>query len=109
VGHLALGFQTPDEDEKLGLPGSGVVWVHQVYISYALHRGGFGAAAMAKAEELATLPPFNASIMALDTAANSFQQNEVLFKIQYEDRGLPRPRVRNHDALFGMNSFLTFA
>ena len=93
VGHIALDTHSPDEDEKLGLPRSGVVWVHQLYVSFALQRGGFGAAAMGKAEQLATLEPLNASIMALDTVAKKVHMSEALLKLAYDDRGLPRPLV----------------
>lgn len=93
VGHVALDVHPPDQDEKLGLPRSGVVWLHQLYISYALQKGGLGVAAMSKAEHLATLDPFNASIMALDTLAKEMQMDDSIQKIVYDDRGVPRPLV----------------
>ena len=93
IGHIALDIHQPDEDEELGLPRSGVVWVHNLYISYALQRGGFGVAAMSKAEQLATLEPLKASIMVLDTVTKEILKNEELQKNVYDDRGLPRPVV----------------
>jgi len=88
-----LGVHPPDEDEKIGLPRSGVTWLHQLYISYALQKGGLGVAAMSKAEHLAKLDPFNASIMALDTLAKEMQMDDSVQKIVYDDRGVPRPLV----------------
>ncbi|KAF2234556.1 hypothetical protein EV356DRAFT_501419 [Viridothelium virens] len=97
IGHIALDIHAPEEDEKLGLPRSGVVWVHQLYISYALQSEGFGVAAMSKAEQLATSEPLNASIMAVDTMVKEMHMDAAIQKISYDDRGLPRPTKSNEE------------
>ncbi|CAI4212406.1 unnamed protein product [Parascedosporium putredinis] len=88
---------TPSEDEAMGLPPTGVTWLHQLYVSYALQKGGLGAAAMANAERIARLEPYNASIMALDTLQKKIQLSDTLQKVVYDDRGLPRRTVANED------------
>ena len=93
IGHIALEIHTPEEDEKFDLPGEGVVWVHQLYISYALQKGGFGMAAMAQVEMLAVRQPMNAKILALDTMSEKDQMSPLGLKLMYQDRGLPTPLV----------------
>lgn len=93
IGHIALDLHPPEEDEKLGLPRSGVAWIHQLYISFALQGKGFGVAAMAKAEQLATLEPFNASTIVLDTVAKELHLYDAVQRYRYDDRGLLRPFV----------------
>ncbi|KAL9113940.1 MAG: hypothetical protein Q9227_002074 [Pyrenula ochraceoflavens] len=93
IGHIALDIHPANENEKLGLPRSGVVWVHHLYISYTLQRRGLGVAAMSKAEQIATLEPLNASIMALDTLIKEIHMDDAFQKISYDDRGLSRPVV----------------
>ena len=97
IGHIALEMHTPEEDAKFDLPGEGVVWVHQLYISYALQKGGFGVAAMTQVEALAVKPPMNAKILALDVMSEKDQMSPLGLKLMYEDRGLPTPLVSPTD------------
>lgn len=69
-----------------------MVWVHQLYISYALQKGGFGVATMSQVEAL-TLREFNAKVLALDTIAKESQLSPLGAKAIYQDRGLTVPRV----------------
>ena len=93
IGHVALGIHSPDDDEKVGLPRSGVVWVHRLYVSFAVQQRGLGAATMRRLEQVAALEPFSATVVALDTVVREVFQNETLNKLAFDDRGLPRPRV----------------
>ena len=92
VGHIALEIHSAEENEKFDLPGEGVAWIHQLYISYALQRG-FGMAAMAQVEALAAKEPINAKILALETMAEEQQMSPLAIKVMYRDRGLPVPVV----------------
>ncbi|KAI1342391.1 hypothetical protein F5Y15DRAFT_372578 [Xylariaceae sp. FL0016] len=87
IGHVALDIHSAVEDAELGLPSPGTVWVHQLYISYVLQRGGFGTATMAKVEELATEEPMNATTMALDTMSSDMNAEDV--NILKRDFGIP--------------------
>ncbi|KAI1503974.1 hypothetical protein F5X99DRAFT_374043 [Biscogniauxia marginata] len=84
IGHVALDIHDAEEDTKLGLPSPGTVWVHQLYISYALQGGGYGTGAMSKVEALAAQEPMNATVLALDTMAKGMdlspEHAEVLEK-----------------------------
>ncbi|KZF20552.1 hypothetical protein L228DRAFT_269856 [Xylona heveae TC161] len=71
VGHIALEL-FPDRNESLGLPSS-TIWIMSLYISWALQGTGLGRSAMLETERLATLPPFNRSVVALDTVQSDFQ------------------------------------
>ncbi|PKS08650.1 hypothetical protein jhhlp_005039 [Lomentospora prolificans] len=102
IGHVALNIHPPDEDEKLGLPRSGVTWLQQLYVSYALQKGGLGVAAMANAERVATMEPYNASLMVLDTLVKEVQTSEAIRKAMYDDRGLPFPLVSNEEWYLGL-------
>lgn len=33
IGHVAVDIHEPEEDMKLGLPATGTVWIHQLYVS----------------------------------------------------------------------------
>lgn len=78
---------------KLGLPPTGTVWIHQLYISRALHRGGFGAGTMSKIETLATQSPMNANIMALDTISKEMQTVPAFRDVLYGEGRIPVPSV----------------
>lgn len=93
IGHVALDVHEPDEDIKLGLPATGTVWVHQLYISRALHGGGFGAGAMSKIETLATRSPMNAKIVALDTLSKEMQTEPEIRDLLYGEGRIPPPVV----------------
>lgn len=93
IGHVALDVHSAEEDAKLGLPSEGVVWIHQLYVSYALQRGGFGAAAMDLIEAVAAQAPLNGKMTVLDTIATESQINSAAVKGQYEDLGIPAPTV----------------
>ncbi|KAI1393349.1 uncharacterized protein F4822DRAFT_9312 [Hypoxylon trugodes] len=97
IGHIALAIHPSDEDVQLGLPRSGVAWVHQLYVSYVLQGGGFGAGAMGRAEQLAAMEPLNASIIALDTVAKEIHAQKEFLKLIYEGRGLPQPTKSNEE------------
>jgi hypothetical protein len=93
IGHVVLSVRTADEYAKLGLPSEGVVWIQLLYMSYALHRSGFGAATVDQVEGLATREPWNATMIVLDAIAPECQMNDQALKRVYEDRGIPVPRV----------------
>jgi GNAT superfamily N-acetyltransferase len=93
VGHVALDVHTAEEDIELGLPAEGVVWIHPLYVSDALQRGGFGAASMQKAEAVAAQEPLNGKILALDTMTEDCHSSPTGRKFLFEDRGLPVPPV----------------
>ncbi|KAH7031210.1 uncharacterized protein B0I36DRAFT_323423 [Microdochium trichocladiopsis] len=95
VGHIALDIHTPEEDAKHGLPGEGVVWMHQLYISYALHAGGYGSAAVAKGEEIAAQGPMKGKIMVLDTMASRTQSNPDFLHAMFTSKGNPLPKITN--------------
>ncbi|KAI2637173.1 hypothetical protein GGS26DRAFT_547602 [Hypomontagnella submonticulosa] len=97
IGHVAVDIHEPEEDMKLGLPATGTVWIHQLYVSRKLHGGGFGAATMSKIETLATQSPMNAKIVALDTLAKEMQTEPPYRDLLYGEGGLPAPRVSNQD------------
>ncbi|KAK6957700.1 hypothetical protein Daesc_000487 [Daldinia eschscholtzii] len=97
IGHVALDVHEPEEDVELGLPATGTVWVHQLYISRALHGGGFGAGAMSKIEALATQSPMNAKIVALDTLSKEMQTEPEIRDLLYGKGGVPLPVVSNEE------------
>lgn len=70
-----------------------MVWFHQLYISYALQKGGYGAATMSQAEALAVKEPMNAKVLALDTIAEETQMSPTGLRVLYLDRGFPVPAV----------------
>src|SRR5262245_15795226 len=78
----------------MGLPSEGVVWIHGLYVSWALHRGGFGAAVMDQVEQLVAEAPIGAKVVALDTLDEKIQLDPNFLKLMYVDRGIPPPRVR---------------
>ncbi|CAJ2513549.1 Uu.00g016680.m01.CDS01 [Anthostomella pinea] len=69
IGHVALDIHSAEDDASLGLPSPGTVWIHGLYISYALQGGGYGTGAMSKVEALAAQEPMNATTTALDTVS----------------------------------------
>ncbi|KAI1409578.1 hypothetical protein F5Y13DRAFT_88807 [Hypoxylon sp. FL1857] len=97
IGHVAVDVHTPEDDMKLGLPPTGTVWVHGLYISRALHGGGFGAGTMSKIETLVTESPMNAKIVALDTISKDLQTEPGKRDLLYYDGGIPVPRVASED------------
>ncbi|KAI1461290.1 hypothetical protein F4805DRAFT_277499 [Annulohypoxylon moriforme] len=97
IGHVAVAIHEPEEDVKLGLPPTGTVWIHGLYISRALHGGGFGAGTMSKTEEIATHSPMNAKIVALDTVSRESQTEPETREILYGNGRVPEPRVPNED------------
>ncbi|KAI2473036.1 hypothetical protein F4781DRAFT_259651 [Annulohypoxylon bovei var. microspora] len=97
IGHVAVAIHEPEEDVKLGLPPTGAVWIHGLYISRALHGGGFGAGTMSKIETLATQSPMNAKIMALDTLSKAMQTDPEKRELMYGEGGIPAPSVTNED------------
>ncbi|KAI1102284.1 hypothetical protein F4804DRAFT_313593 [Jackrogersella minutella] len=97
IGHVAVDIHEPEEDVRLGLPPTGTVWIHGLYISRALHGGGFGAGTMSKIETLATQPPMNAQRVALDTMAKDMQTEPKTRDLLYRDEGVPAPAVPNED------------
>ncbi|KAI1776959.1 hypothetical protein F4818DRAFT_412396 [Hypoxylon cercidicola] len=102
IGHVALDIHEPEEDVKLGLPPTGTVWIHQLYISRALHRGGFGAGTMSKIETLATQSPMNAKIMALDTISKEMQTVPAFRDVLYGEGRIPVPSISNEDWYDGL-------
>ncbi|KAI8959006.1 hypothetical protein F5Y11DRAFT_334428 [Daldinia sp. FL1419] len=97
IGHVALDIHEPEEDIKLGLPATGTVWVHQLYVSRALHGGGYGAGAMSKIETLATQNPMNAKTVALDTLSKEMQTEPEIRDLLYGEGRIPLPVVSNED------------
>ncbi|KAI1142394.1 hypothetical protein F5Y05DRAFT_370781 [Hypoxylon sp. FL0543] len=97
IGHVAVDVHTPEEDTRLGLPPTGTVWVHGLYISRALHGGGYGAGTMSKIEKLVTQSPMNANLVALDTISKELQTEPGKRDLLYGDGGLPAPVVASED------------
>lgn len=97
IGHVAVAIHKPEEDERLGLPPTGTVWIHGLYISRALHGGGFGAGTMSKTEAIATQSPMNAKIVALDTLSKEAQTVPETREILYGNGRIPEPKVPNED------------
>lgn len=64
---------------------------HEV-ISRALQAGGFGRSAMAQLERLAAAPPYDASVVALDTIRRDYHLSEEHLRWLYDRRGLERPK-----------------
>ncbi|KAL7950153.1 hypothetical protein V8C42DRAFT_190614 [Trichoderma barbatum] len=85
IGHIALDFY-PDRNEQFSLPQS-TVWIKSLYISWAIQAGGFGRSAMHQIEHLASLPPLNATAMALDTLTKEFQTTPESLAIFSKLRG----------------------
>ncbi|UKZ73804.1 hypothetical protein TrVFT333_001456 [Trichoderma virens FT-333] len=85
IGHIALDLY-PDRNEQFSLPQS-TVWIKSLYISWAIQAGGFGRSAMHQIEHLATLPPLNATTMALDTVRKEFQTSPESIAILNKIRG----------------------
>ncbi|OTB08196.1 hypothetical protein M426DRAFT_8002 [Hypoxylon sp. CI-4A] len=102
IGHVAVDIHPSEEDVKLGLPPTGTVWIHALYISRALHGGGYGAGTMAKIEELATQEPMNAKIVALDTISREMQTDPDKREFLYGEGRLPPPIVVNEDWYLGL-------
>ncbi|KAI0171765.1 hypothetical protein GGR52DRAFT_547524 [Hypoxylon sp. FL1284] len=104
IGHVAVDIHDPEEDEKLGLPPAETVWVHQLYISRALHGGGFGSGTMSQIETLATQSPMNAKIVALDTISKKMQTVPAYRDVLYgEGKGqIALPSVTNEDWYTGL-------
>lgn len=48
---------------------------------------------MTQLERLATLPPFNCTVLALDVMQEAFQLSDECLSSLYENRGLVRPKV----------------
>ncbi|KAI0126701.1 hypothetical protein BJ170DRAFT_415416 [Xylariales sp. AK1849] len=91
IGHVALDIHDPEAYRKLGLPGEGVVYVHQLYVSYALHKGGFGAAAMSQVAVVAAKEPMNARMLALDAISEDIQFRPDFLNAGYHNKGIPVP------------------
>lgn len=101
IGHVAVDIHKPKEDMSLGLPATGTVWIHQLYISRALHKGGFGVGTMSSIETLVTQPPMNARIVALDTMSKELQTDPVKRALLYnKETGVPPPLV-SRDSIIG--------
>ncbi|KAI1405293.1 hypothetical protein F4819DRAFT_482809 [Hypoxylon fuscum] len=96
IGHVAVDIHEPEEDTKLGLPATGTVWIHQLYVSRALHLGGFGAGTMSKIEALAAQSPMNAKLVALDTLSKEMQTDPDKRDILYRE-GLHVPTISNEE------------
>ncbi|KAH9903968.1 hypothetical protein F4778DRAFT_74258 [Xylariomycetidae sp. FL2044] len=69
VGHVAVSVAVPEDCTQLDK----TVYIGQLYISRALHRGGYGAGAMSKIEEVAAKEPINAKYFVLDTVARDMR------------------------------------
>ncbi|KAH8681578.1 hypothetical protein BX600DRAFT_26435 [Xylariales sp. PMI_506] len=91
IGHVALEVHSGEEDEKLGLPPKGAVWIHGLYISYVLQNAGLGAAAMDHIETVAAQAPLNGKMVVIDTIAAEMQLRPEVTKPIYADRGIPVP------------------
>lgn len=57
-----------------------------------LQAGGIGRSAMIQTERIAASPPFNATVVALDTMRKEFETSESHLKQIFDDKGLQRPR-----------------
>jgi hypothetical protein len=93
IGHVAIEAHKPEDNARLGLSPTGVVWLHQLYISYALQKGGFGAAATSKIEDVASREPLRANLMVLDSISKETQFKPTVQKALYRDRDVPVPAV----------------
>ncbi|KAI0014457.1 hypothetical protein F4779DRAFT_559910 [Xylariaceae sp. FL0662B] len=96
IGHVALDIHKPEEDAKFGLPFPGTVWMHQLYISYVLQGGGFGAGTMSKIETLAAQEPMKATTMALDTLSKETQNDAEREKVMNMEN-LPPPVISKEE------------
>ena len=67
--------------------------MHQLYISYALQAGGFGSAAVAKAEEAASQKGMNGTMMVLYTMAEECQMHPEFLANMFTSKGRPAPKV----------------
>lgn len=92
VGHVAL-VRHPEEDAQLGLPPTGVFWINNLYISWALQRSGLGGAAMKELERMVAQPPLDGEYMVLDAIPEEFQFSPEVLERQYLSRGLTPPVV----------------
>ncbi|SPN99676.1 uncharacterized protein DNG_02527 [Cephalotrichum gorgonifer] len=92
VGHVGLEWK-PEEDRRLGLPASGVVWLSRFFISHPLQGYSLGRSAMRQVEGLAVREPTGARAMALDTQKGESQASEETIYLLYTARGLPIPSV----------------
>jgi GNAT superfamily N-acetyltransferase len=82
IGHVALEKHSVHEDAKLGLPSEGVVWMHILYVSYALQGGGLGSATMDQIERVAAQAPVKAKLVVLDTVQKEMAGDGALFRSQ---------------------------
>jgi hypothetical protein len=93
IGHIAVDLR-PEENERLGQPAVGPVWIAGLYISYALQGKGLGKQAMLAAEAIAASPPLNGTSVILDTMAADQQMQPAFLKRVFTDQGNPAPTVR---------------
>jgi hypothetical protein len=99
IGHAALDVHAPESDAALGLPAPGNIWIHNLYVSYALQAGGLGAATMDQIETIAMQEPYNARYMVLDTASKTWNLRPDVQKLVHAYEGIPPPRVSHDDDL----------
>lgn len=92
IGHIALDLR-PEEDQRMGLPGSGVVWIATLYVSWALQRAGMGGEAMKATERLAAQPPLNGTVAVLDVVPTEFHLRDDVVEKVYLSQGNPKPVV----------------
>ncbi|KAI0598328.1 hypothetical protein F4775DRAFT_556360 [Biscogniauxia sp. FL1348] len=97
IGHVALDIHDAGSDAQLGLPSPGTVWVHQLYISYALQGGGYGTAVMSKVEALAAQEPMNATTIALDTMAKGMDLSPEHVEILERELKSPIARISKEE------------
>ncbi|CAH0048657.1 unnamed protein product [Clonostachys solani] len=90
IGHISLR-RIPDLNTQFTLPQD-TIWIKSLYVSWALQAGGFGRSAMAQLERLAAAPPYNASVVALDTIRRDYHLSEEHLRWLYDRRGLERPK-----------------
>ncbi|KAH8173281.1 hypothetical protein LIA77_07536 [Sarocladium implicatum] len=91
IGHIALDVD-PGFTKKFDLPlPDSAIWVKSLYISHPLQSLGLGRASMAAIEHLATLPPINATMLALDTIKSEMQLSEEMLSVSFEGTGRQRP------------------
>ncbi|VUC25369.1 unnamed protein product [Clonostachys rosea] len=90
IGHISLRHIS-DLNTQFSLPQD-TIWIKSLYVSWALQAGGFGRSAMAQLERLAAAPPYNASVVALDTIRRDYHLSEEHLCWLYDRRGLERPK-----------------
>lgn len=73
----------------------------------ALQDAGLGRCAVRQLEHAATLPPFNCTVIALDTVTAEYELREESIRAWYDERGRMRPEViRTNQGWYGRQGYV---